>query len=58
MYDESLRELGLFGLKKRRLRSYILSVYKYLMERSKEDGARLFLVLPSVGRKGKGRKLK
>ena len=41
LYEEMLRELGLFSLEKRKLRR-IFNVYKYLMEGSKKDGARLF----------------
>jgi len=57
-YDERLRELDPFGLEKRRLRAHIFCVYKYLLEESKEDGARLSSVVPSDRRKGNGRKLK
>ncbi|KAJ7424533.1 hypothetical protein WISP_28157 [Willisornis vidua] len=39
-YNERLREVGLFSLKKRQLRGDFIDVYKNLCQ---EDGARLFL---------------
>jgi len=48
-YKEMLRELGLFILKKRRLRGDLLTAYKYLNHGCEEDGARFFSVVP-IGR--------
>jgi len=57
-YKETLRELGLFNLEKKRLRGHLIYVYKHLKGECKEDGAALFSVVPSDRTKSNGHQVK
>jgi len=58
LYEERLREFGLFSLEKRRLRRNLVVVFHYLKGASKKDRDRLFSRACCDKTRGSGFKLK
>lgn len=58
VYEERLEELEMFTLEKNMFKEDLMKVNKYLKRGCKEDGARLFSVMPRDKARDNGHKLK
>ena len=57
LYEERLKELGMFSLEKRRQRGDMITLFIYLKSCHTEEGQDLFLVIPEFRTQNNGLKL-
>ena len=57
-YEDRLRELGLFSLKKTRLQGDLIAAFQYLKGAYKQEGRQLFEQVDNNSTRGNGFKLK
>ena len=57
-YEETLKELGMISLKKRRLRGDMIALFKYLKGCHTKEGQDMFSIIPKCRTRNKGLKLK
>ena len=58
LYEDRLRELGLFSLEKRRLWDDLIAAFQYLKGAYKQEGSQLFKTVDNSRTRGSGFKLK